>query len=216
MKGLNTQLLLKELLCYEFFDWDNESDSNQPTIFLGMPEEICNSLEIKDFYSSWGFESVENKYSDVSIDTKKWIELENAYFNWLKKTEPILFPAGKVIVTPDLNREWQIDQYVQSEILNQFLDDVRKYEDLLVNSRVIVFPPDLRENYRGALIENYEELQTLGKLSVKGVPLLFFSDRKWVIRLTEYLTIKIIAKDKELLDQTKEELMKVLNPTILE
>jgi len=64
--------------------------------------------------------------------------------------------------------------------------------------------PNLRDHYRGALLESFEEVEILGKISIKGVLLLFFSDKKMVIRITDYLTVRMMVKDEQTCNQIKE------------
>jgi hypothetical protein len=125
-----------------------------------------------------------------------------------------LFPSGKVFVTPSLYRDWLIEQYLYPEWESQhiwFKDDCQKYQDLLVQSGVINREPDFIV-YRGALIESFGEVEILGKISIKGVPLLFFSDKKMVIEITDYLSVKITFKDEQTLNQIKGIVDELLTP----
>lgn len=90
---LATTELLKELSEYQFFNWEDD-EQNEFKLIIGMPDE---KLKKKDFYSSFGFESVENPYSEICIDSKEWIELEDQFFKWVA---PYLTNFENTIVTP--------------------------------------------------------------------------------------------------------------------
>lgn len=197
MKALNTTSLIKKLVSYSFFDWDDEMKSNKLKLHIGMGSSFLQSVDMNLFYDSWGFESVENPYSSVVISRKKWIELENAFFNWLGRYEN-LFLSQEMIVTPYLTNNWFAFDWNCSEWddSNYWMkSDYIAYENLLLSNGVINSRPAIREDYRGALITSFDEFKTIGKMSTKGLRLLFFINNEAVIRITEYLTIQFFPKD---------------------
>ncbi|MBH8604111.1 hypothetical protein [Thermoactinomyces sp. CICC 10522] len=213
MKGLNTNTLLKNLVRYSFFDWDNEGNGTEP-LLLGMPEAILKQHQVEEFYHSWGIEAVHNPHAHPSFSAEDWLRLENDFFDWLNIGKHLLFPDGSAIVTPSLQQDWFFNGYDPDK--NEWMKyDFEQYENLLLSHQIIQQPPSLREDYRGAVVENFEEFKITSKMSIRGVPLLFFSNNEMVITITDYLTIKIHFKNNSIKEKKKYQLIDIMNPQFL-
>lgn len=218
MRSIKMNDLLLQLSKYDFYEWEQE-DTNKFRLTVGLPINILSNLNLNNFYDSWGFEAVQNEFADPSFTIEKWLKLENLFFNWLQKMEDYLFPKGKVIATPNLERNWYLydSLYPNWDNTNNWVKpDYEKYISLLFDSNAVLEGPSLRDEYRGVIIENYSEVRTLGKISVKGVPILFFSKGDMVITITEYLTVLIYYRNSMLLEQSRSQLVKFLDAQILE
>jgi len=216
MNGMGTYPLLLEMIHYDFYDWDNENEDIEP-LFLGMPKELLESLGVPHLYETWGFDAVNNENAETPFTVDEWKEIEDEFFNWLRNAGDVLFPPHQVIVTPELYRDWlHVPSDGEDDRLQWFQEDQQRYYDLLTQSKTILPEPDWRDDYRGAVLESFEEVEIMGRMSVKGVvPLLFFSDRKYVMVITDYLTLKIIAKNQQVTNELMQELKDRLNPTVL-
>lgn len=82
MKGLNTNTLLKNLIHYSFFDWDDEGNGIEP-LLLGLPEAILKQHQVEKLYNSWGIEAVHNPHANPYFSAEYWLQLENVFFDWL-------------------------------------------------------------------------------------------------------------------------------------
>jgi hypothetical protein len=214
MRGLSTNKLIKKLYNYSFYDWEKEDDSTY-ALHFGISDHILKKVEFINLYDSFGYESVQNKFADIDISPKTWIELQDIFIEWLSQGEKFLF-KGEVIVTPNLSNWWfpyDLDppKWCEKNIWEK--PDYDSYIDLLYKSNVIPKNiPSSRENYRGAVIESLDDIKTLGKIAVKNCPLLFFCNEDRVIRLTEYLTVKIEMKNKKVEEEIIEYIKRVLKP----
>ena len=218
MQGIRMKELLESLIKYDFYDWEHHVDTKEYVLKLGMPKSLLSNLNIDNFYDSWGIEAVNNIHANPSFNSDKWLELENEFFSWLKNASEFLFPNGKAIVTPNLEKNWILfdEMYPLWNITNQWMKfDYEKYIMELVKSKILEDSPSLRDEYRGLLTDSYSEIQVLGKMAIKGVPLLFFSQKNIVISITEYLSIVIFFRNQELLQQGKQELINLLSPQVL-
>ncbi|WP_057913624.1 hypothetical protein [Peribacillus muralis] len=217
MFSISTKNLLSQLVKYDFYDWEQNDEIEEYILKFGMPNNLL--LNVNNFYDSWGFDAVQNEFANPSYTTEEWLELETVFFDWLGKAGDFLFPKGKVIATPNLERNWYLngEQPPIWDNKNKWMkSDYDKYISLLHKSEVIEEGPSLREEYRAVMIEDFSEVRTLGKLSVKGVPLLFFLDEDKVITLSEYLSVIIYFRNPTLLEQNKNHLKRMLDIKILE
>lgn len=198
------------MLRYDFFDWELEEE-NKYFMTFGIPKDLLDKLEFPDFYDSMGIDAVNNPYAQPSLNTKEWLKLENEFFSWFKEVKKILFSKDEIIVTPELEKNWWVDE----EESNLWHEEYEEYMSLLEMCGVIESPPTLNEPYRGGKVENYNELITLAKMSIRGVPLLFFNNDNTIIRITDYLTIQIFFRNKDMMEKNKKRLINELNAQIL-
>ncbi|MGG0838503.1 hypothetical protein ABE057_15245 [Bacillus paralicheniformis] len=207
---LATTELLKELSEYQFFNWEDD-EQNEFKLIIGMPDE---KLKKKDFYSSFGFESVENPYSEICIDSKEWIELEDQFFKWVA---PYLTNFENTIVTPFLSAYWE------GEIDLEDIDDqdqeisiaYKEYKKFLISKGLYSMEPTLFETCRGYEIENINEYSIIGKMAVRSNQYLFFSDHNKVFMFTDALTLKIYFKNQDVMENEKDLINKTLNSKFL-
>ncbi|WP_338749570.1 hypothetical protein [Bacillus sp. FJAT-52991] len=218
MKALKMNDLLKNLINYDFYDWEDE-DNNKYVLKIGMPNNLLSKINFHELYDSWGFEAIENEYASPSFSQKEWLKLEEEFFTWLEKAGPYLFPKGKVLVTPSLERNWLLYENsspIWDETNEWIRQDYEKYYSNLLKAKIFEEPPSSKDDYRGAIIESYSEIKIVGKMAIKGVPLLFFSNENLVVHITEYLSLLIYFKNHNSLEQGKTKLMNLLNAQILE
>jgi hypothetical protein len=214
--GLKTSELLLELAKYNFYDWDNERDSDDKYFFyFGMSQEVVNNIGIPNFYHSWGYDAVQNPHADPSFSPQQWLTFEQTFFRWLKGANKILFPNAKCLVTPELERWWFPYDSYPPKWTKRNKWEKSEYDDyvkLLYEADVIRQGPNLRYNYRGAIVQSYHEFETLGKISARNKPLLFFIKDDRVIQITEYLTIMVEFKNKEDCEHTRKEIVEAISP----
>lgn len=220
MKAVKMNELLLELVKYNFYSWqENEDDKdNLNAIKLGIPKNLLKNTDFENLYDSWGYEAVNNPYAQPNFTIEQWGQLEKLFFEWLKKLENIIFPNGRAIVTPFLERAWELsDNDFQEECSdNQWIkSDYDKYIELLQDSEIISKGPSLREDYRGGLLDNYSEFEIIGRVAIKNLPLLFFSNEDRVVTITEYLSVIIEFRDKEACMDFQEKLNKSFGFQIL-
>lgn len=219
MYSISTSNLISQLGKYDFYDWEQNEDENECILKFGMPNNILLKQNVSNFYDSWGLDAVQNEFSNPSYTSEKWLELETVFFDWLDKAGDFLFPKERVIATPNLERNWYLqgEQKPEWDDKNKWIKpDYDKYISILLESEVIEEGPTLREEYRGVIIEDFSEIKTIGKIAIKGVPLLFFSDEDKVITISEYLSVSIYFKNQTLLEKSKPFLKKILDIQILE
>jgi hypothetical protein len=215
MKALNTNSLINELVKYSFFDWDDERE-DKFVLFVGMPETLLKELEVVDLYQSFGVEAVNNPHANPRFTPKQWLRLEEVFFDWLK---PWIAPLLKenMLVSPMLERDWFAGVPYPHQLKREqkwMKNDFDHYYNLLVRSNVI---QDLfREDYRGAIVSDYNEFKILGKMATKDVHLLFFIQERMVMILTYCLTVKLYFKDEATMKEMKRHLVEVLSPQFLE
>ncbi|MCY7885335.1 hypothetical protein MOA93_09440 [Bacillus spizizenii] len=111
----HTAKLLTILSEYQFFDWEHQKN-NKHRIMIGLPE---NMLIIKGFYQSFGFDSVENPYSNIKISKKQWIHMEDLFFQWIS---PYLSTFGQTVVTPFLSNDWEGECHLDDIMDDEFAD----------------------------------------------------------------------------------------------
>lgn len=218
MLGLTTNDLILKLVNYNFYDWEGESEP-QHIYRLGMPQQILDDLGFPNFYDSWGYEAVQNIHADLPLLPKHWLTLEQTFFNWLKKAKDILFPNGTSIVTPELSTYWlPYEKHPPNWTKKNKWEkpDYDSYVALLQEAGIInLEPASLKENLRGAIVQDYREFETLGKIAARNQPLLFFANEDRVIRVTEYLSILIELKEEETYRDVQRPLIETLNPQFL-
>lgn len=216
--GLPTSELISKLTNYSFLNWENPC-CNDNILRFGMPQQIMMRCGIDRFYDSWGYESVQNPNSEIVISPRKWLLLENEFFDWLENAKELLFPTGSSIVTPNLTTWWFPSEKYPPKWTsrNKWKKiDFDSYENLLSKADVLNLEPvSLREDYRGGIVENYVEFKILGKIAVKNQPLYFFANEDRVIILTEYLSIILVLENQKLYQYLKNTLIKKLNPQLL-
>ncbi|MED4406990.1 hypothetical protein [Heyndrickxia coagulans] len=163
---------------YDFYDWEQNENIDQYVLKIGMPADLLADLEAESLYESFGVEAVNNEYANPSYSPEKWLELENQFFIWLKKSIDFLFLKGETIVTPNLKDDWRLNEDWHDE--NKWmLPDYNEYLKMLQEENILNLPASLKDDYRGALIENEFEVEKLGRMATKGVHLLFFQIKKW-------------------------------------
>lgn len=212
MKKIKLLNLLKKVLKYDFYDWEL-GEENKNSIIVGMPNDLLNKLHFPDFYDSMGFDAVNNPYAQLSLSSMEWLNLEKEFFNWFKEVENILFSKKELIVTPELERNWWIDEEVDSN--SWIMAEYETYLSLLKKYGMIESSPSLKEPYRGGEIESFDEFILLAKMSIRGVPLLFLNDEDTIIRISDYLTIQIFFRNKEMLEKKKAQLVEEFDAQIL-
>ncbi len=219
MLPLKTADLIQRLAEYSFFDWDQEQD-DKLSINLGMSPEILETLEVPNFYDSWGYEAVNNVNAPLSLEVKQWRLLEEQFFSWLKKAEPVFLPDSGAIVTPNLCDYWfpHGSHFPMKLPKGKTWEkaDHHRYALLLAQAGVVdLGTPRCRQDYRGAVVENFEEFLVLGKMATRKFQLLFFADGDRVYKITEYLTVTLEMRDEEAYREVKKNLTALLNPLIL-
>lgn len=127
--------------------------------------------------------------------------------------ENILFSKKKLIVTPELERNWWIDEEVDSN--SWIMAEYEAYLSLLKKYGMIESSPSLKEPYRGGEIESFDEFILLAKMSIRGVPLLFLNNEDTIIRISDYLIIQIFFRNKEILEKKKAQLVEEFDAQIL-
>lgn len=180
-----------------------------------MPEVILAKNKLLPFYDSWDFDAVNNANARLFIYDKQWLQLENDFFTWISLAEEMLFPNGKVIFTPYLERDWIVDLPKWGRTKRWIQKQRKEFEERLLSSKILVSPPSFRDNYRGGRLEDFSEVDVLARMSVKNFPLLFLVDGKMVIQLTEYLTVKITFADDNCKQAGNNLLVSLLDPQIL-
>ena len=219
MLSLKTADLIHRLDDYSFFDWDQERE-DKLSITVGMSPKILEVLEVPTFYESWGYEAVNNENAPLSLEVKQWRLLEEQFFSWLKKAEAAFLPDSQAIVTPNLCDYWfPHGSHFPTKLPRGKTwekADHHRYALLLAQGGVVdLGTPRCRQDYRGAVVENFEELLVLGKMSTRNFKLLFFANKDRVYKITEYLTVTLEMKDEEAYRKVRETLTDMLDPFIL-
>lgn len=88
---------------------------------IGFPE---NMLIIKDFYQSFGFDSVENPYSNIKI-SKTVGPYGGSIFQWIS---PYLSTFRLTIVTPFLSNDWEGECHLDDIMDDEFADAYKAYK----------------------------------------------------------------------------------------
>lgn len=202
--------LLEPLKNYDFYDWEDEG-KEQHQFILAMPEKLVEELKFPDFYDSFGIEAVKNRNAKRNLKIAEWLEIENTFFNWLKNVENSLFRAENVIVTPYFERNWHLDS-----VKKWMRNDYEQYVQYLESQGIVANPLEFHEDYRGAKIENYDELIMLFKMAIRGVPLLFLVDEEMAFIVTDCLTIRMIFKNEAILNEKKNVLKSQLDFQLLD
>ncbi|CAN2247235.1 hypothetical protein [Bacillus vallismortis] len=205
---LETSKLLSVLSQYQFFNWENEEE-NHHQLVIGLPEDI---VEIKDFYDSFGFESVDNEYSDIKISKQQWIDIENKFFQWIS---PYLSTFNQTIVTPDLSNDWEGEIDLEDIEEDELAPVYKEYKEFLSSNDLYDDMATLVEISRGYKIDDLGDFSTLGKMAARNNKYLFFADGDKVFMFTDSLTLKVYFKDQEVLEKEKKKIERLLNPKFL-
>ncbi|MFS3940186.1 hypothetical protein ACL9SS_01620 [Bacillus subtilis] len=205
---LETSKLLSVLSQYQFFNWENEEE-NHYKLVIGLPEDI---VEIKDFYDSFGFESVDNEYSDIKISKQQWIEIENNFFQWIS---PYLSTFNQTIVTPYLSNDWEGEIDLEDIEEDELAPVYKEYKEFLSSNDLYDDMATLVEISRGYKIDDLGDFSTLGKMAARNNKYLFFADGDKVFMFTDSLTLKVYFKDQEVLEKEKKKIERFLNPKFL-
>ncbi|MCY9030398.1 hypothetical protein [Bacillus inaquosorum] len=205
---LQTAQLLTILSEYQFFDWEHH-ENNKHRIMIGFPE---NMLIIKDFYQSFGFDSVENPYSKIKISKKQWVHMEDLFFQWIS---PYLSTFRLTIVTPFLSNDWEGECHLDDIMDDEFADAYKAYKAFLIGNGLYGLTPTLIENCRGYQIDHIGDFSILGKMAARNYHYLFFADGDKVFMFTDSLTFQMYCKDGEVLHNEKRKIEKLLNPDFL-
>jgi len=213
VKKINTADLIKFLSNYHFYDWDLQQ-KNKCVMNFGMSQDILQSHNIPEYYDSWGYEAINNKYAPIEFSVSQWLQLENSFFNWLSQAESILM--HNIIVTPRLSNIWtKYSSYQQNWSKKNIWekDDYDLYLNTLEAAKIInLRKPQFNLDCRGAVIENFNELKILGKMATRNFDLIFFSNNNMVFRITEYLTLQLELKDQITYSNVQQNLLELLNP----
>lgn len=202
--------LLDILKHYDFYDWEDEG-KKQYQFNLAMPEKLLEKLNFPEFYESFGIEAVQNRNAERNLKVAEWLEIENTFFNWLKNVENSVFTKKNMIVMPYFEKNWHL-----YSVKKWMQKDYKKYINYLENQGVIATPIEFHEDYRGAKIENFQELIMLFKMAIRGVPLLFLVDYEWAFIVTDSLTIRMVFKNESILKEKKNVLKSQLDFQLLE
>lgn len=202
--NLHTAQLLTILSEYQFFDWEHQKN-NKHRILIGLPE---NKHEIKDFYQSFGFESVENPYSNIKISKKQWVHMEDLFFQWIS---PYLSTFGQTVVTPFLSNDWEGECHLDDE----FAAAYEAYKAFLIGSGLYDHTPALIETSRGYQIDHIGDFSILGKMAARNHQYLFFADGDKAFMFTDSLTFQMFCKDEEVLHNEKRKIEQLLHPDFL-
>nr|WGD88389.1 hypothetical protein P5656_02560 [Bacillus subtilis] len=205
---LETSKLLSVLSQYQFFNWENEEE-NHHQLVIGLPEDI---VEIKDFYDSFGFESVDNEYSDIKISKQQWIDIENKFFQWIS---PYLSTFNQTIVTPYLSNDWEGEIDLEDIEEDELAPVYKEYKEFLSSNDLYDDMATLVEISRGYKIDDLGDFSTLGKMVMRNNKYLFFADGDKVFMFTDSLTLKVYFKDQEVLEKEKKKIERLLNPKFL-
>lgn len=205
---LETSKLLSVLSQYQFFNWENE-EGNHHKLVIGLPEDI---VEIKDFYDSFGFESVDNEYSDIKISKQQWIDIENKFFQWIS---PYLSTFNQTIVTPYLSNDWEGEIDLEDIEEDELAPLYKEYKEFLASNDLYDDMATLVEISRGYKIDDLGDFSTLGKMAARNNKYLFFADGDKVFMFTDSITLKVYFKDQEVLEKEKKKIERLLNPKFL-
>ncbi|UGW84550.1 hypothetical protein LT232_20460 [Bacillus velezensis] len=206
---LETSKLLSVLSQYQFFNWENEEE-NHHKLVIGLPEDI---VEIKDFYDSFGFESVDNEYSDIKVSKQQWIDIENKFFQWIS---PYLSTFNQTIVTPYLSNDWEGEIDLEDIEEDELAPVYKEYKEFLSSNDLYDDMATLVEISRGYKIDDLGDFSTLGKMAARNnLQYLFFADGNKVFIFTDSLTFKVYFKDQEVLEKEKKKIEQLLNPKFL-
>ncbi|UGW84591.1 hypothetical protein LT232_00105 [Bacillus velezensis] len=202
---LETSKLLSVLSQYQFFNWENEEE-NHHKLVIGLPEDI---VEIKDFYDSFGFESVDNEYSDIKVSKQQWIDIENKFFQWIS---PYLSTFNQTIVTPYLSNDWEGEIDLEDIEEDELAPVYKEYKEFLSSNDLYDDMATLVEISRGYKIDDLGDFSTLGKMAARNnLQYLFFADGNKVFIFTDSLTFKVYFKDQEVLEKEKKKIEQLLN-----
>lgn len=215
MESLKTNKLLCELVKYTFYDWEDENEDKK-ILHFGMPDDLIITLGYPNFYGSWGYEAVGNPYANPSFSSEQWLLFESNFFQWLKEAKDVFLPNGFSIVTPQLSNWWLPTEIHPPKwtIENKWKKkNYDSYVKLLTDSNVMkLTPPSLETDYRGAIIESYEDFEVIGKMATRNQSLLFFCGEDRVIRLTNYLSVMIECNSEDTKHNIQTILTKTINP----
>ncbi|KXZ16586.1 hypothetical protein AXI59_01470 [Bacillus nakamurai] len=205
---LETANLLKALSEYQFYHWEDHEE-NQHHLMIGLPEDMIN---IRNFYDSFGFECIDNEYSDVKISKKQWTDIENLFFQWVS---PYLSTFNQTIVTPFLSNDWEGEFDLEDIDEDELAAAYKKYKEFLISKDLYDKTPTLIETSRGYKINNADDFSTLGKMAARNNKYLFFADEEKVFMFTDSLTFNIYFKNQEVLEKEKEKIVQLLSPQFL-
>ncbi|NTU24959.1 hypothetical protein HPX95_01930 [Bacillus tequilensis] len=205
---LQTAQLLTILSEYQFFDWEDH-ENNKHLMMIGLPE---NTLEIKDFYQSFGFESVENSFSNIKISKKQWVQMEDLFFQWIS---PYLSTFGQTVVTPFLNNDWEGECDLDDIMDDEFAHAYKAYKAFLIDNDLYDHRPALIETSRGYQIDHIGDFSILGRMAARNHRYLFFADGDKVFMFTDSLTFQMYCKDEEVLHHEKKKIKQMLHPDFL-
>ncbi|MEC0575871.1 hypothetical protein P8833_19240 [Bacillus inaquosorum] len=205
---LQTAQLLTILSEYQFFDWEHQKN-NKHRIMIGLPE---NMLIIKEFYQSFGFDSVENPYSNIKISNKQWVHMEDLFFQLIS---PYLSTFRLTIVTPFLSNDWEGECHLDDIMDDEFADAYKAYKAFLIGNGLYGLTPTLIDYCRGYQIDHIGDFSILGKMAARNHHYLFFADGDKVFMFTDSLTFRMYCKDGEVLHNEKRKIEQLLNPDFL-
>ncbi|OBA07081.1 hypothetical protein A9D36_07835 [Bacillus subtilis] len=205
---VQTAQLLTILSEYQFFDWEHR-ENNKHRIIMGLPE---NTLGIKGFYQSFGFESVENPYSNIKISKKRWVDMEDLFFQWIS---PYLAAFGQTVVTPFLSNDWEGECDLDDMMDDEFSHAYKEYKAFLISNDLYDHTPALIETSRGYQIDHIGDFSILGKMAARNYHYLFFADGDKVFMFTDSLTFQMYCKDEEVLHNEKKKIEQMLHPDFL-
>ncbi|CUB16259.1 hypothetical protein BN2127_JRS7_03492 [Bacillus subtilis] len=119
-----------------------------------------NMLITKDFYQSFGFDSVENPYTNIEITKKQWVHMEDLFFQWIS---PYLSTFGQTVVTPFLSNDWEGGCHLDDMMDDEFAEVYEEYKAFLIDNDLYDHTPTLLENSRGYQIDHIGDFSILGK-----------------------------------------------------
>lgn len=122
-------------------------------------------INMRNFYDSFGFESIDNEYSDVKISKKQWTDIENLFFQWVS---PYLSTFNQTIVTPFLSNDWEGEFDLEDIDEDELAAAYKKYKEFLISKDLYDHTPALNETSRGYKIDNTDDFSTIGKMAVRN------------------------------------------------
>lgn len=171
-----------------------------------------NMLITKDFYQSFGFDSVENPYTNIKITKKQWVHMEDLFFQWIS---PYLSTFGQTVVTPFLSHDWEGGCHLDDMMDDEFAEVYEEYKAFLIGNDLYDHTPTLLENSRGYQIDHIRDFSILGKMAARNHHYLFFTDGDKVFMFTDSLTFQMYCKDKEVLHNEMRKIGQLLHPDFL-
>ncbi|MBK4203792.1 hypothetical protein EGI09_07530 [Bacillus subtilis] len=169
-------------------------------------------LITKDFYQSFGFDSVENPYTNIKITKKQWVHMEDLFFQWIS---PYLSTFGQTVVTPFLSNDWEGGCHLDDMMDDEFAEVYEEYKAFLIGNDLYDHTPTLLENSRGYQIDHIRDFSILGKMAARNHHYLFFTDGDKVFMFTDSLTFQMYCKDKEVLHNEMRKIGQLLHPDFL-